>query len=105
MKEISELNAADFKSVTASGKVLIDFRAPWCNACKVLDTIIERNRAALPDDLTIARINIDNNTTLAADFNVTMIPTLILYSDGKIISRQAGNFSLTAFLDFLKPVL
>ena len=105
MKEISDLNAVDFQKTIASGKVLIDFREPWCNACKVLDTIIERNSETLPDDLTIAKINIDNNTTLAADFDITMIPTLVLYVDGQIIARTSGNFSLSGFLDFLKPVL
>ena len=105
MKEISALNAVDFQKTIASGKVLIDFRAPWCNACKVLDTIIERNSETLPDDLTIAKINIDDNAALAADFDITMIPTLVLYVDGKIIARKSGNFSLPGFLDLLKPVL
>ena len=88
MAVVRELIAKDFDTAVASGTVLVDFWAPWCSYCRVLGTVIDRNLAALPENLIIAKVNVDDNPDIAARYNITTLPTLILFKDGQQISRH-----------------
>ena len=86
MAVIRELIAKDFDTAVASGTVLVDFWAPWCSYCRVLGGVIEQALPAAPENAVVLKINIDEHPELAARFNVSTIPTLVLYKDGKLIS-------------------
>ena len=83
MRELTEKN---FDDVVATGTVLVDFWAPWCSYCRVLGGVIEQALPAAPENAVVLKINIDEHPELAARFNVSTIPTLVLYKDGKLIS-------------------
>lgn len=102
MAEIKELNAANFDETVKSGVVLVDFWAPWCNPCRMLGGILEQVAAKLPADVTIGKVNIDENRDLAVKFEVMNIPRIFIYKDGKIVNDMSGVQSKPKLLDALK---
>ena len=102
MAEIKELNAANFDETVKSGVVLVDFWAPWCNPCRMLGGILEQVAAELPADVTIGKVNIDENRALAVKFEVMNIPRIFIYKDGKIVNDMSGVQSKPKLLDALK---
>ena len=102
MAEIKELNAANFDETVKSGVVLVDFWAPWCNPCRMLGGILEQVAAELPADVSIGKVNIDENRDLAVKFEVMNIPRIFIYKDGKIVNDMSGVQSKPKLLDALK---
>ena len=89
--KIIDVNKDNFESVVLSSKnpVLADFNAEWCGPCRMLKPILEElseERA----DCQIVSINIDNNESLAERYDVYSIPCLVLFKDGKEVSRSVG---------------
>ena len=80
--------------------VLVDFWASWCGPCRavapVLDQIAEEN-----DKILIAKLNVDEQQQLAYQFQVSSIPTFILFKDGKMADRMMGAAPKAAFEKFL----
>ncbi len=97
MAKIININQSEFAEITASGTVMIDFWAPWCSYCNVLGTVLEQTAPVLPENVVIAKINVDDNPELSAKYNITTLPTLILFKEGKECSRH-GMLSKAAIL-------
>lgn len=89
---ITNLTTDTFKSAvtTASTPVLVDFWAPWCGPCKAIAPILEELATELAGKLTIAKVNIDENDSIAGDYGVRAIPTMILFKDGKAAETVVG---------------
>lgn len=75
--------------LNSSGLVLVDFWAEWCGPCKVIAPALEEI-AQSRSDLTIAKINIDDNPNTPTKFGVRGIPTLILFKDGEVAGTKVG---------------
>lgn len=89
-----ELNNDNFNQVTAAGKVLVDFWAPWCGPCRAQAPILETLEAEDPT-VTVAKVNVDDNEELAMRFGVRSIPTLIVFEDGEPKAKAVGTQSLS----------
>lgn len=83
------LDESTFESEINSGLVLVDFYADWCGPCRMLTPVLEDVSKEVPDT-TIAKIDIDAAQNTASTYQVTSIPTLILFKDGKEAGRLVG---------------
>lgn len=76
--------------IDSNTPVLIDFFADWCGPCKMQTPILEELKNDLGDDLTIVKIDVDNNQALAQKLGVQSIPTLMIFQAGELKWRGAG---------------
>jgi thioredoxin 2 len=70
--------------------VLVDFWAPWCGPCRMMAPVLERTAHERATTLQVAKVNTDEQQELAGRFNIRSIPTLILFRNGRELSRQSG---------------
>jgi len=83
MSELVNVSEQAFDNfVKSKSSVLIDFWAPWCGPCKSLTPILEDLSKEVGDDAAIGKVNVDDETELAAKFGIRAIPTMIIFKDG-----------------------
>jgi len=89
---VREVKADDFKKeVLESDKpVLIDFWAEWCVPCKKIEPIIEELSEEFKNHVKFLRLNVDENPSIAYEYEIRGIPTLVLFKDGKPVDRIVG---------------
>ena len=90
----------------AETPVLVDFWAEWCQPCKMIAPHLEKIATEQEGKLKIAKVNVDENPSLAQDFSVMSIPTLIVFKDGSAQKRLVGakgKGQLLAELDEFLP--
>ena len=70
--------------------VLVDFWADWCGPCKMIAPALEEISNELADQVTIAKMDIVENTTIAGQLGVQSIPLMVLFKDGKAVAQKLG---------------
>lgn len=82
----------NFKSevLDSTTKVLVDFWAPWCGPCQMLTPIMEELSTELSSVAKVVKINVDEQPELAGEYNVSAIPTVILFNKGQIVDTFIG---------------
>ena len=94
------LNNFDSEILERDGLSIVDFYADWCGPCKmvapVLDSIAEER-----DDVTVGKVNVDQDGELAVQYGVMSIPTIVIFKDGKEINRSVGAKSKAGILALL----
>jgi thioredoxin 1 len=90
MAEIIRQDVFEEKVLEADKPVLVDFYADWCGPCKMMIPVLDELSAEKADELTIYKINVDENPDIARQYKVMSIPTLILFKDGQDVKTVMG---------------
>jgi thioredoxin 1 len=75
---------------SAPTPLLVDFWAPWCGPCTQLAPVVESIQTDLGDSIRVVKVNIDENPSLATEYNVSGVPTLVLFKEGQPVHRIQG---------------
>ena len=89
----------------ASTPTLVDFWATWCSPCRMIAPILEEIAAENEGKLIVAKLDVDSNPTVTANYGIQSIPTLILFKDGKPVERVVGFMNKKKLMDKLAPHL
>lgn len=90
IREISDQEFEVEVQSTEAGVVLVDFWAPWCGPCKMLAPVLDEVDQELGEQITIAKVNVDENSETAGKYGVMSIPTLMVFKDGEQVAKMAG---------------
>lgn len=82
--------------------VLVDFKADWCGPCKTMVPILKEVKQQLKDKVSIIKIDVDKNPSVAAKFQVRGVPTLILFKQGKPVWQQSGVVQANQLIELIR---
>jgi thioredoxin 1 len=102
---IKHLTDETFDEGIAKGVVLVDFYADWCGPCRMLAPVIEELAQEMEGKMVIAKVDTDQAMNVAAKFEVTSIPTLILFKEGQPVKRIVGLKDLDSLRKMVNEVL
>lgn len=88
--DIKHLDDENFTEAVASGVTLVDFHADWCGPCRMIAPIVEKLATTFSGSAVIAKVDVDKAQQTATVYQVTSIPTLILFKNGQEIERIVG---------------
>ena len=84
---VKVINSRDFNDEINNNLVLIDFFAKWCGPCKMISPIVEELSNEI-NSVSFCKVDVDENNELASSLGILSIPTLLLYKQGKLVSKK-----------------
>ena len=102
-----ELNDSIFeeKVLKSDKPVLVDFWAEWCGPCRMVGPIIDELSKDFEGKAVVGKIDVDANQEFAAKYGVRNIPTVLLFKDGELVSRQVGVAPKKTYEDAINAAL
>lgn len=95
MANVAELNESNFQSevLNSDQPVLVDFWATWCAPCRMISPMIEKLAKENQGKAKVFKVNVSDQQSLAASFNVQSIPTLLVFKGGQVVASFVGAVS------------
>jgi len=99
-----ELNSTNFQQHINRNDVpvVVDFWAPWCGPCKSMAPAFEQASGELSPEVRLAKLNTEEEQTIAGHLNIRSIPTMVLFKNGREVVRQAGALSVADIKSWVK---
>ncbi len=93
------------KLINSEKLVVVDFYADWCMPCKLVAPMLEKLEKEFDGNVEFAKVNVDDNVELARRYNISAIPTLILFHRGKILNSFIGALPESMLREEIKKAL
>ena len=92
MAAVGKVSDSSFETdvLKAAEPVVVDFWAEWCGPCKMIGPALEEIAGVMGNKVKIVKLNVDENPNTAAKYGIMSIPTLMMFKNGEIASRQVG---------------
>ena len=102
-----EITDANFDELVlkSSKPVMVDFWAEWCGPCRMLGPIIEEVSKDYEGKAVVGKLDVDSNQEFAAKFGVRNIPTVLVFKDGELVTRQVGVSPKNVYAESIDALL
>ncbi len=101
---LKELNSQDFDNAILSGVVVVDFWAPWCGPCKMMEPAVKELADKL-DNVDFYKLNVDQNQDVSMKYKVMSIPTILIFKDGELKDTSIGVLSKDMLESKIKTII
>ena len=107
MSKIISLNEQSWKNEVTNSElpVIVDFWAEWCAPCRMMAPVLEEISKEYKGKIKVGKLNVDENPTVAGEYRVMGIPTLLFFRSGKLVDKVVGVVPKKALQDKIETII